>query len=177
MTVAVITCLTAPALSEFVFWDQHHGFTVWHKNHTVGVSTGFSSQGPTQVHWTPRCFTETTTLSPAKPTPARLSLTQKRELFTGPASMSPVSFALPASFCSGIARWQSNLALPRAYVESKWVWTTFIHFAKPELPEIGSDQTQSRFKLTWDQYTGRNERTILWIFFYEKRLKHIRLLA
>jgi len=39
--------------------------------------------------------------------------------------------------------------------------TTFIHLDKLELPEVGSDQTRSTFKLSWDQYTAHNERTIL----------------
>lgn len=55
-------------------------------------------QGPTQVHRTPRearCFTGTTTLSPAKPIPGCPSLTKKRELFPGFWPTSPTSFALP----------------------------------------------------------------------------------
>lgn len=50
--------------------------TVRQENHTV--SLGF--QGPTKVHRTPRearCFTGTTTLSPAKPIPGCPSLTKK----------------------------------------------------------------------------------------------------
>ena len=55
-------------------------------------------QGPTEVHRTPRearCFTGTTTLSPAKPIPGCPSLTKKRELFPGLPPTSPGSFALP----------------------------------------------------------------------------------
>lgn len=55
-------------------------------------------QGPTKVHRTPRearCFTGTTTLSPAKPIPGCPSLTKKRELFPGLSPTSPGSFALP----------------------------------------------------------------------------------
>ena len=55
-------------------------------------------QGPTQVHRTPqetRCFTETTSLSPAEPLPGSLFLTKKRELFPGLVPTSLSSFALP----------------------------------------------------------------------------------
>ena len=67
-------------------------------------------QGPTEVHRTPRearCFTGTTTLSPAKPIPGCPPLTKKRELFPGLPPTSPSSFALPhwapkgLSPCSG----------------------------------------------------------------------------
>ena len=67
-------------------------------------------QGPTKAHRTPqeaRCFTGTTSLSPAKPIPGCPSLTKKRELFPGLSPTSPSSFALPhwtpegQSPCSG----------------------------------------------------------------------------
>ena len=55
-------------------------------------------QGPTLVHRTPqepRCFTETTSLSPDKPIPGSPFLTKKRKLFPGPTPTSPSSVALP----------------------------------------------------------------------------------
>jgi len=125
--------------------------------------------------WEARCFTGTTTLSPAKPTPGCASLTQKRVLFQGPAPTSPVSLrcrhlaAMESPVGNPIYSWDS---LYRAYVESNRLWTTVIHFDKPEVHELRSDHTQSTFRLSWDQYTGHNERTLLWIFYYKKRLKH-----
>jgi len=55
-------------------------------------------QGPTAAHRTPRearCFTGTTSLSPAQPIPGSPSLTKKRELFPGLPPTSPGAFALP----------------------------------------------------------------------------------
>ncbi len=71
---------------------------IWVRSGTKITPSPLDFQGPTQVHRTPRearCFTETTTLPPAKPIPGCTSLTKKRELFPGPAPTSPVSFALP----------------------------------------------------------------------------------
>ena len=71
---------------------------IWVRSGTKITPSPLDFQGPTQVHRTPRearCFTGTTTLSPAEPIPGCPSLTKKRELFPGPAPTSPVSFALP----------------------------------------------------------------------------------
>ena len=71
---------------------------IWVRSGTKITLSPRDFQGPTQMHRTPRearCFTGTTTLSPAKPIPGCPSLTKKRELFPGPAPTSPVSFALP----------------------------------------------------------------------------------
>ena len=71
---------------------------IWVRSGTKITPSPRDFQGPTQMHRTPRearCFTGTTTLSPAKPIPGCPSLTKKRELFPGPAPTSPVSFALP----------------------------------------------------------------------------------
>lgn len=71
---------------------------IWVRSGTKITPSPQDFQGPTHVHRTPRearCFTGTTTLSPAKPIPGCPSLTKKRELFPGHAPTSPVSFALP----------------------------------------------------------------------------------
>jgi hypothetical protein len=71
---------------------------IWVRSGTKITLSPRDFQGSTQMHRTPRearCFTGTTTLSPAKPIPGCPSLTKKRELFPGPAPTSPVSFALP----------------------------------------------------------------------------------
>src|SRR5690625_224083 len=55
-------------------------------------------QGPGRAHETPQKpwrFTETTSLSPAKPFPGSPFLNQKRDLWLGLYSASPSSFALP----------------------------------------------------------------------------------
>lgn len=71
---------------------------IWVRSGTKITLSPRDFQGPTQMHRTPRearCFTGTTTLSPAKPIPGCPSLTKKRELFPGPAPTSLGSFALP----------------------------------------------------------------------------------
>ena len=55
-------------------------------------------QGPAGALRTPqepRCFTETTSLSPGEPIPGSPFLTKKRQLFPGLLPTSPSSFALP----------------------------------------------------------------------------------
>ena len=55
-------------------------------------------QGPAGALRTPqepRCFTETTSLSPGEPIPGSPFLTKKRQLFPGLPPTSPSSFALP----------------------------------------------------------------------------------
>jgi hypothetical protein len=55
-------------------------------------------QGSCGAHETPqepRCFTETTSLSPAEPFPGTQLLNQKRELWLGLHTMSVSSFVLP----------------------------------------------------------------------------------
>ena len=71
---------------------------IWVRFGTKITHSPWDFQGPTEVHRTPqepRCFTETTSLSPGKPIPGSPSLTKKRELFPGLQPTSPSSFALP----------------------------------------------------------------------------------
>ena len=71
---------------------------IWVRSGTRLTPSRSDFQGPTGAHRTPqepRCFTGTTSLSPAKPIPGSPSLTKKRELFPGPPPTSLRSFALP----------------------------------------------------------------------------------
>jgi len=113
-TAATGRVLAAPALAEFVRRPESRpGMKI--------TPSPRDFQEPTQMHRTPqeaRCFTGTTTPSRAKPIPG--CPLQRKELFSGPAPTSPVSFALPHAR-TGIARWRSNLAeIHSTYVE--WIF-------------------------------------------------------
>src|SRR5271157_1671743 len=56
---------------------------IWVQSGTKITPSLQDFQGQTKMHRTPRCFTGTMILSPAKPIPGCPSLTKKRELFPG----------------------------------------------------------------------------------------------
>ena len=80
------------------------GFSPWRPAADIGTiwyeiyMSPPAFQGPSRAHETPhrpRCFTETTSLSSAEPSPGSPFLNQRRKLWLGLNSASPSSFALP----------------------------------------------------------------------------------
>jgi hypothetical protein len=100
-------------------------------------------QGPAGAHRTPqepRCFTGTQSLSPGEPIPGSSSLMKKRELFPGPPSTSPSSFASPHWTLAGHSPCPGSGILTRFPFDKRggMFCARFFHESRPLLSERSS---------------------------------------
>jgi hypothetical protein len=115
---------------------------IWVRSGTRLTPSRSDFQGPTGAHRTPqepRCFTGTTSLSPAKPIPGSPSLTKKRELFPGPPPTSLRSFALPHWTLAGRSPCSGSGILTRFPFDGSRACLCFVSFVQSPNPAFRTE--------------------------------------